>query len=109
MLVANCFWRRQAAAVDHVDDVVQVAMSMLGFVFDVHFGGSEPPAFDFVSHQATVCQPERGDSCLNRFQVHSRIDQGAQHHVATDTAEAIQIDRFHPVFLSLVPHFEVMP
>ncbi len=49
-------------------------MRLLRLMFHMHFGGSESVFLDFLGPQSATGQAQRIDACLQRGQVHARVD-----------------------------------
>ena len=86
----------ERAAVDHRRDVVQVAMLVLGLVLDGDLRGAEALLLHFAARRAgSLGRPERIDAGLNRGQIGAGVDEGAERHVAADSARTIEIGNSH--------------
>ncbi len=81
----------QLPAVDHRQDVAQVAMAVLGLMFHDHLRGAIPALVDGLGDQPTALQPARRHRGIEPVQWHPGIDQRAEGHIAADTAQAVKI------------------
>ena len=86
--------RGQTCLVDHVLDMMQVPMHVLGRRFDHGVRRPKAPAADGLESQLTI-QTQAGNGRLNRPRIDTRIDQRPQGHVARDAAEAVEIADAH--------------
>lgn len=88
-------FRREIAAVDHLDNMVQMAMGVFRLVLNRQLERSKSLLADLVDAQTTAWQPERVNSLLDGILIDACVDQGAEHHVAADAASTIEISNTH--------------
>ena len=60
----------------------------------VHFRRADPAAI-YLSHFNTSFHAERIDGAPEKLNLHPGMDERAQHHVATDSGEAIEVGDAH--------------
>ena len=84
----------EGRAVDDGFDVVEVAVGVLGLGDDLGVGGAKATAFDGLKFELDG-QLERADDGLEGLGIDASVDQGAQGHVARDTAEAVEVEYPH--------------
>ena len=82
-------------SLDQLDDVGEVPVSVLFWVFDFDLQRSEAPFDDRLDVQFDVRQAERINAAHDRFEVRSGVDQCRQSHVATDAANAVEVRNPH--------------
>ena len=91
----------ERAAVDHGRDVVQVAVFVLGLVLDRDLRGAEAFLFDFRADESAAGEAQGIDAGLDGGEFGAGVDEGAERHVAADSARTIEIGNSHGILLAV--------
>ena len=92
----------QSAGVDQFENVGQATVSVFRLIPDRDLGCPQSLFLDLPGLLVAAGQAERLDRTVQFGQIHSGVDQCAEHHVAANTARAIQVGQFHIRVLKFV-------
>jgi hypothetical protein len=87
--------RRKIAFLDHLLDVLQMTVSVLGGVVNGELQGAKSIFLNLTSRKPHVLEAHRVDRKLDLLEACPCIEEGAESHVPAYTAEAVKVGNFH--------------